>query len=57
MFQQHSTPKIFSAIGKKNTKFVVIQFQKYGGHFVKQLGATSLIKQLSFNQKCWKNQN
>ena len=50
-------PGSFTAIGKKNTKLVVIQFQKYGGRFVKQLEATSLVKQLRFKRKSWKNQN
>ena len=41
MFQQHST-----AIGKKkkHTKLVVIQFQKYGGRFVKQLAQQTALQ-------------
>ena len=50
-------PRSFTAIGKKNTKLVVIQFQKYGGRFVKQLEMTFFVTQLRVNRKSWKNQN
>ena len=44
-------PGSFTAIGKKITKLAVIQFQEYGGRFVKQLEVTFFVQTVEVQPK------